>query len=265
MAKPLWRWTCGNCLQQGLDILAESIRRTTDVFGIDNFDWVICYNGLNKSELNFLSDAIGDKPIQLVSQNWAMCPISDNCQSPRRRDGSFEWDGKRCGGTLWKVCPPRMRIDAHEIIVDNDIVFVKKLPQIEEWLSQNYKALILEEPIRFYGRYDCLFEPEIPCLNSGIMGLPPGYDFESAIYNSWVQFGRYLNITQADEQGLLTYTLSRLPSIRIDSDQVLELLHREHRSLVTGKEYAYHFTQANRMDNHPQWRKYLKMVDDERS
>ena len=104
---------------------------------------------------------------------------------------------------MWKVCPARMRMDSHEIIMDNDIVLLKKFPQIDEWLSQTSKTLILEEPIRFYGKYDSLLPADGPFLNSGFMGMPPGYDFGAEISKSWKQYGSYENLSQADEQGLL--------------------------------------------------------------
>ena len=156
MSKPLFRWTVGNVLPQGLEILSESINRTTQTLGLDSWDWAICYNGLTKEDVDHLSEVIDGRPIRLIAQNWATCPVNDNCQSPRRKDGSYEYDGKRCDGTMWKVCPARMRMDSHEIIMDNDIVLLKKFPQIDEWLSQSSKTLILEEPIRFYGKYDSL-------------------------------------------------------------------------------------------------------------
>ncbi len=100
MTKPLFRFTVGPCLQQGLDVLAESINRTTRVLGIDNFDWMICYNAVTRESLEFIKKAIGDRPIELFAQNWIDCPIDDHCQSPMRNDGSYEWNGNRCGGTL---------------------------------------------------------------------------------------------------------------------------------------------------------------------
>jgi len=261
MSKPLFRWTVGNCLQQGLDILAESINRTTKTLGIDNWDWAVCYNGLNREELEFLQKAIGSKPVQLISQSWATCPVDDNCQSPRRGDGSFEWNGTRCGGTMWKVCPARMRMETHEIVMDNDIILLKKFPQIDEWLSRKDKALILEEPIRFYGRYDCLFGQDSTFLNSGFMGFPPDYDYGAEIYNTWVQYGKYMNLSQADEQGLLTFTLNKIPSIRIKKEQMVEVLHRDFRTQVTGFEQGIHFTQANRIPNHICWQKYQECME----
>lgn len=261
MLKPLFRWTCGNCLQQGLDILAESINQTTKAFGVHNWDWVVCYNGLNKDGLDFLQKAVGTKPIQFLSQNWATCPINDNCQTPRRADGSFEWNGTRCGGTLWKVCPPRLRMETHEIVMDNDIVLLKKFRQIDEFLASSDKALILEEPIRFYGRYDCLFASGEANMNSGFMGLPPGFDFGAEIQKNWSKFGQYSNLTQADEQGLLTYSLSQIPNIRVRKEQMIELLHRDYRAKITGDEEGIHFTQANRAPNHFAWGKYQEMAN----
>lgn len=260
MSKPLFRFTVGSCLQQGLDVLAESINRTTRALGFDNWDWVVCHNGLNSENLEFLQGIIKDRPIHLMAQNWALCPVPDNCQTPRRRDGSFEWNGNKCGGTMWKVCPARVRMESHEIVMDNDVVLLKKFPQIDEWLSQTDKVLCLEEPIRFYGRYDCLFQPDPPYLNSGFMGFPPGYDYGSAVFESWVKHGRYMNLSQADEQGLLTYTLSQQPNIRVNASQMVEVLHRDFQTKLTGREEGIHFTQSNRIPNHHQWAKYREII-----
>ena len=246
----------GPCLQQGLDILAESIKKTTQTLGIDNFDWVICYNGLNADQIDFIKKAKGDLPIFLMSQDWSNCPIPDNVQTPRRRDGSFEMNGNRCGGTLWKVCPARVRMESHEIVMDNDVILLNKFPQIDEFLAATDKTLILEEPVRFYGRYDCLFPQGSPNLNSGFMGFPPGYDYAKAICNEWTKHGCYTQLSQADEQGLLTYALQREPSIRIKPDQMIEILHRDFGKNITGEEQGLHFTQANRGDNHRAWLYY---------
>jgi hypothetical protein len=255
MPKPLWRWTVGSCLKQGLDVLAESIKRTTEVIGIDRFDWLICHNGLTPENLNFLQVAIGDKPISLFEQHWSMSAVDDVCQSPRRLDGSFEWNGNKCGGSMWKVCPARMRIDSHEIVMDNDIVILKNIPPIDEFLKDN-RALILEEPIRFYGRYDHLFGAGGAYLNSGLMGFPPGYDFAAAIRRVWESNGKLQKLSQADEQGLLTYALSRIPSYRIKTAQMKEVLARDFKERIVGDEQAIHFTQSNRISNHRAWKDY---------
>lgn len=263
MAKPLFRFTVGNCLQQGLDVLSESIKITTKVLGVDDWDWMICYNGLSMDNIKFLKEVIGDRPIELMDQKWSDCPIDDEIQSPRRKDGSFEWNGTRCGGTLWKVCPPRMRMDAHEIIMDNDIILFRKFKQIDEWL-QTDKMLILEEPIRFYGRYNFLFsKTDTIFLNSGFMGLPPGYDFGREIRENWEQNKELKKLSQADEQALLTYTLSRHSSVRVKKDQMVEILASDWKTEITGQEEGLHFTQVNRIPNHRAWNKYLEFKEQE--
>lgn len=258
MPKPLFRWTVGSCIRQGLEVLAESIDKTTKALGIDTFDWMICWNGLSEDDLAFLQESIGNRPIKLFKQEWSHCPVPDEQQSPRRADGTVEWHGERCGGTMWKVCPARMRMEAHEIVMDNDIVILKKFPQIDQFLASN-KALILEEPIRFYGKYDEIFGAGGPYLNSGLMGYPPGYDFATEIRKVWEANGSHSRLSQADEQGLLTYTLSRLPSVRITKDQMLEVLARDFKARVTGDEEGIHFTQANRIPMHRSWREYKKL------
>ena len=250
--KPLFRWTLGPCLQQGLDILEESVKKTIETLGFDNFDWAICYNGLTRDQVDCVKKFIEGRSIHLILQDWSNCPVPDNVQTPQRKDGSFQPNGTQCGGTMWKVCPARLRQSSHEIIMDNDIILLKKFPQIEEFLQSN-KVLILEEPVRFYGRYDCLFPPESNNLNSGFIGLPPNYDFAMEIHKTWSAYGNYLQLSQADEQGLLMYTLAQQPSIRVKSDQMVEILHREFGRKITGQEQGLHFTQANRANNHRAW------------
>jgi hypothetical protein len=153
-------------------------------------------------------------------------------------------------------------METHEIVMDNDVVLLKLLPQIDEFLANKDKALILEEPIRFYGRYDNLFplSPQGPFLNSGLMGFPPGYDFGAEIRKNWMANGSYMNLSQADEQGLLVYTLNQIPSIRIDKTQIIELLARDYSYKVTGREYGIHFTQSNKIPHHRSWLNYMEML-----
>lgn len=259
MSKPLFRWTIGSCLPQGFEILSESVKQVTKSLGIDLFDWMICYNGIKESDLNIVKENNPNVDIIFVEQNWSNTPILDDVSwaSPKR-NGRMEWNGNHCGGTMWKVSPPRMRMESHEIVMDNDIVILKNIPQISYFLKSNM-ALILEEPIRFYGRYDFLFPKQQPFLNSGLMGFPPGYDFRAEIIRVWEENGSYKNLSQADEQGLLTYTLNLLPNIRIKKEQVKEVLARDLNVNITGDEISLHFTQANRIPKHIAWNQYKKI------
>jgi hypothetical protein len=146
-------------------------------------------------------------------------------------------------------------METHEIIMDNDIVILKKIPQIEEFLNSD-KVLILEEPIKFYGRFTDQFPSEAPFLNSGFMGLPPGYDFGGEIRKTWEKYGKLGTISQADEQGLLMLTLNQNPSIRIKPTDIIEILSRDFGTKITGQESAIHFTQGNRVLKHRAWIEY---------
>ena len=150
-------------------------------------------------------------------------------------------------------------MNSHELVVDNDVILLRKFPQIEEWLNGR-KALVLEEKIRFYGRYDKLFSDDL-LLNSGFMGLPPGYDFGADIRKSWEENDSLHNISQADEQGLLTYTLSQYSNIRVPKEQMVEILARDYKTDITGKEEGLHFTQCNRIPRHRAWVKYQELMD----
>jgi hypothetical protein len=255
MIKPLFRWTVGNCTQQGLEILEESVFRTMRALGEGNWDWMICHNGLCPMKQNFLRHIVQGKPIAIHEQSWSNCPIDDDAWSPIREDGSIELDGNRCGGTLWKVCPGRMRINAHEVIMDNDLVIMKNIPQLDAFLKSN-RTLILEEPIRFYGRYEVLIPLE-DRINSGLMGCPPGFDFGARIRKAWEDSGKHTRITQGDEQGLLMYVLQDYPNLRIKKEEVRELMAGDMPSMVSDPNaFAFHFVQANRSNNHRCWLKY---------
>jgi hypothetical protein len=261
MPKPLFRWTVGGCIRQGLEILEESVFRTMKALGQNNFDWMICYNDLDKEALDFLEYIVQRRPIELVEQRWADCPIPDVCWSPNV-DGRIEVDGKKCGGTMWKVCPARMRLNAHEIVMDNDLVLLRKPPVLDEFLSSN-KTLVLEEPIRFYGKengspYDDLI-PQGENLNSGLMGYPPGYNFGEEILNVWEDTGRFKKHSQADEQGLLMVTLRSHPNLRVTAREIKEPIAKAEPKIV-GDEYGIHFVQSNRSNNHRTWLAYREAI-----
>lgn len=254
MPRPLYRWTVGNTTQQGLDILEESVFRTMRALG-DGWDWMICHNGVEPEKI---SRIVQGRPVELVSQTWSDCPVDDEAWSPIRPDGSIEVDGGRCGGTLWKVCPPRMRPDSHEIIADNDLIIMRKSPQIDLFLSSR-KTLILEEPIRFYGRYDHLI-PFEDRINSGLMGCPPGFDFGARIRDAWRSAGRHTRITQGDEQGLLMAVLRDHPNIRLPKDDIREFQCGDLPTMLEDPRISgYHFVQANRTSMHRAWLKYRQI------
>jgi hypothetical protein len=214
---------------------------------------MICHNGYDPYKQKRIRDIVQGKPIEIVHQTWDKCPVEDEQWSPYKADGSIEVNGSLCGGTLWKVCPGRMRIESHEIVMDNDIVILRNLPIIEEFLADN-KTLILEEPIRYYGRYAKLIPLE-DRVNSGLMGYPPGYDFDHKIREVWEDNGRLTHISQEDEQGLLMAVLLEYPNLRVSKNEVCEVMAGD-PPRITGDEHGIHFVQSNRCTFHRSWLKY---------
>ena len=260
MNKPVFRWTVGSCGPNSLDLLEESVHRLRLIYK-EIFQYFIYYNGVTDDERNRIEKISQQHGIRPVKQDWKWCPIDNNEKfaTPRNEQGDLQPDGKYCGGTLWKVCPARANMGVHEIVMDNDIIFRKPLPQINKFLSSRRFGLQLQEPIRFYGRYDSYLPEGPPYLNSGFFGLPPGYDFGSEIHKTWKRLDAHEELTHADEQGLLMRTLLDIPTIKVAPNDIVEYLAADYQAKPFHG-YAYHFAQANRLTNHYWWNKYKKKL-----
>src|SRR5690606_18078303 len=82
-------------------------------------------------------------------------------------------------GVAWKLYPPRIDKTRHEISIDNDIIFTERIPEIDLFLNSDC-TLLLEGDSRTYGR----FERYVPAgyeINSGIFGMPPGFDLHKYV------------------------------------------------------------------------------------
>ena len=90
-------------------------------------------------------------------------------------------------GGLWKLSPPRLDPSVPELFVDNDIVFSRKNSKIIEFLKGD-KFLICEDNFKAYGKYIDKIN-KIGKYNTGIVGVPAGYDFEKELIENWKQLG----------------------------------------------------------------------------
>lgn len=179
--KPLFRWTIGKVNKCGLDILVESVRRMRVLY---DFEYVICHNNLSPRDLSTLEQC----KVRLVDQNQYL----DSVKYPP--------DGK-CPA-CWKLFPPRLAIDRHELFMDNDIVLFKQVPEINEFLSRKNVALVYQGKFGLHGSYRL---PQWVSVNSGIFGLPPSFDFSQEINNKikpWAD--------RFDDQGLVGSILTSL-------------------------------------------------------
>lgn len=225
--KPLLRWTVGPVSPLGFEILAHSVHCFKAIN--NDFDLMICHNQLNNSQLDFLKTL----------------DVDLYCQDDYQH--KFVFPPKSCG---WKLYPPRLRPDAHEIIMDNDLVLFTD--QFLRDFVTGDSFLITEALARRLGAFAKYVPAEIK-MNTGLIGLPPGFDFESEISAIQIKSGQKQFESFFDEQGLVTaiiskykYTLIALDKIWVCADQFRKT------------PFGAHFVKANR-GYVEQWNAYRKL------
>lgn len=225
--KPLVRWIIGPVKKQGFVCIREAVETFANLY--TNVDLMICHNQLKEHQIEELKE-IG---VPLYKQHWSVNFLMPN-------------------GVAWKLYPPRLRLKGHEIIIDNDILIKEKIPQIEKFFSSDC-TLVYEASKPMYGQI-AKFVPKLPCVNSGIYGMPPGFDFEKKIQfytrtiKEWSHScnqGRYT----WDEQGIVAACLLNHPKhLLITLDQVTNCeLDLEDDKL------GIHFVGLNRYKKHKPW------------
>lgn len=252
MTRPLLRWTVGSVSDAGYEVLKASIRITRDTLSKFKFDYAICCNNQSPARLEWLK-TLG---VDVIEQNWSMLPIEH---------GMVPHKDREVVNAIWKVCPARVRPESHEIILDNDVILTRIPSQLQEFMDCNNAVLMLEDPLRWFGHYDHRLAPGL-AINTGIIGLPPYYEFGREINEHWVGNGCKPNNTLADEQGLLALTImeSDHNKLTIAKTDVIELHPNgiwycwddAFKNLLykfTGKESGFHFVEINRKPNHTPW------------
>lgn len=219
----LFRFTIGNLNSLATRCLIRSIKQIKALYDAEIY---ILYNGEPPFHLNHLpvtiidqTDHIGDLPL----------PV----------------------GVAWKLYPPRLRKDSHEIFIDNDLVINDKIPEIDQFLENDNKCLLLEEDTRTYGR----FTKHVPAniyVNSGLFGVPPEFDFGKyvkyyTIGKQWEinALGKYAESCTFDEQGLVALILSNQKHIMISKKTITNC----EQTLIPAK--GNHFIGLNRRNYEP--------------
>lgn len=185
----LVRWTIGPVKKAGFACLAESVRKMQSLYPNANF--VICHNGLSTDQKNDLL-AIN---IELIHQEELITNIHFGDFPPTPI------------GVAWKLYPPRLNLEGHEIFIDNDLIINEHIDEIDRFITGD-TTLLLQEKTRHYGK----FERHVPpgySINSGLFGLPPHFNFEHYIkfYTSkWEENCGHSSKTW-DEQGLVAAIL----------------------------------------------------------
>jgi hypothetical protein len=112
-------------------------------------------------------------------------------------------------GVAWKLAPPRLFPAAHEIAFDNDCILFAMPEAIRAWLSaENGAGCLVAEDVRAaFGSFAglCGTMPR----NTGIRGLPPGFDLEAALEAVFAAVDPATLRSELDEQGMQVAAVSR--------------------------------------------------------
>ena len=133
----------------------------------DEFDLFICINNFYKEEINLVTNDSVFKNCKFLIQGTG-----------RRLDLRHLLSNKlnmKISGPAWKLVPPRLNINTHEIVIDNDLVLFKRSKYIENFLNGDH-IIFSKAAIRSYGDLDRYVGNFL--INTGLLGFPPKFDFE---------------------------------------------------------------------------------------
>jgi len=226
--KPLIRFTIGPSSDAGLECLERSIGKIQKLYPADI---VICHN--------CPKDRVDHLDVELLDQ-------------------SNHTQGKTPPmGVAWKLYPPRLDVHRHEILIDNDIILEERIPEIDLFLESSQHCLLLEGEARTYGK----FQRHVPAnlkVNSGIFGMPPGFDFEPFVELYSAQgwevnaLGTHAASKTFDEQGLVALVLGSQRHFMIPNTTVTNCEKRWEKAK------GMHFIGLNRTEKHQPYREFLK-------
>lgn len=206
------RWTIGETNFQGYQSLFLSVTKFASLY--PEAELYICYNG---------PDTI-TKPDSIIKIINQASPLAN--------------------GVAWKLYPPRINIELHEIFIDNDLILEEKIPEIDKFLNNDY-TLLLEGSGKNYGRFS-RHVPKYYQINSGLFGLPPNFNLQKYIN----YYGEIWN-SHFDEQGLVALSLTSKKHIIIPNTTITNCEFQLKRS------QGMHFIGLNRRKHHKPFLEYL--------
>jgi hypothetical protein len=187
------RWTIGDVSAQGFDALRLSIEGAHRLFG-NGASYVVCVNTIGVDEAR---KRTGEVPPEVAWREAGDVPAS---LKPFLDAGMAE-------GVAWKLAPVRLFEDRYELSLDNDCILWSMPEVVREWLDEpEPRCLIAADDVLAHGAFAQLTRPEP--RNTGIRGLPPGYDLEASLRAVLAEFSAPLQ-SELDEQGLQVVALDR--------------------------------------------------------
>jgi hypothetical protein len=163
ISKPIIRWVVGNCHELGYKVLHESILSFKKIYQ-KKFYYCICFNSINTS--TSLKQCFKEVDLILNQNDFSQ---------------SLSYDPHIKKGPHWKLYPPRICENQHEIVLDNDIVIYDKLKEIDDFLSNDDMFITTTAIKRSYsGQFGDIVNKNLN-INSGLFGLPPNFNYKEEI------------------------------------------------------------------------------------
>jgi hypothetical protein len=197
------RWTVGDVSPRGFEALGLSLWGAWQIFGASAAYRVL----VNTITIDRARQHTGPHPHAVVWQ------AADELMPAWLYEQCL--DGGLAEGVAWKLAPLRCFPDVHELSLDNDVILWTQPAALREWLAHDDgAALLAEDVVPCFGQFAqrCGSAPR----NSGIRGLPPGFDYETRIRAVLAEQPATLR-SELDEQGLQVAALYRDAEPRVVS------------------------------------------------
>lgn len=187
------RWTVGDVSECGFEALRLSIWSASKIFP-EGTRLAVCVNSISTEEAHRRT---GDVPI---SVQWVNANPLVPAWLNKRADSAM------AEGVAWKLAPVRLFPDRYEIALDNDVILWRIPDVMQVWLESDDPATVLmaEDVERAFGQFSEMCDRR--SINSGLRGLPPGFDYEQRLRTVLERTGLALR-SELDEQGLQAATL----------------------------------------------------------
>lgn len=185
------RWTIGDVSEPGFEALRLSALGAWRMFG-DAARYVACVNTIS---LRRARELAGEMPAAL---EWR--DVTD--EFPEFLRSYF--DSAKAEGVGWKFAPPRIAPDGLELSLDNDCIIWTTPGAIRSWIAGAVDFVFAEDVRPCFGQFSHLCDGRP--RNSGIRGVPPGFDLTAAMMRV-LREQRILLKSELDEQGLQTALL----------------------------------------------------------
>lgn len=242
MEKPLIRYTIGGKSTSDLSIkiLNTSIKKIQKIFK-DKVDYAICYNNLSIEFIKKIYNTFRNRfyKIEIINQSKFRKSLPYNPI-----------------GVSWKLYPPRLRKNAHEIFIDNDII-IERLPNEVSCFLKEDNSFFFTEGLNKnnFGNFQ-YWENNVK-FNSGFFGLPPNFDFSNFLIEKMKKqmqnFNQFKWIDHYDEQGIVGCIIleqKNIKEIKLDCVGIFE------NNKITKGLCGYHFVKSN-IGKNTSWIDYI--------